>query len=89
MNKAILVLNMPIKCEECCCYIDDYKHSFLCRATNKKVDTEANKPYWCPLKPMPQRKEFDNQIPYEKGGWNDCIDEIEGKENKYEDDSNN
>lgn len=41
------------------------------------------------LKPMPQRKEFDNQIPYEKGGWNDCIDEIEGKENEYETNSNN
>ena len=31
------------------------------------------------LKPMPQRKEFDNQIPYEKGGWNDCLDEIVGE----------
>lgn len=28
------------------------------------------------LKPLPQRKKFDNQIPYKKSGWNDCLDEI-------------
>lgn len=35
---------------------------------------------WCTLKPLPPRKEFDNQIPYEKSGWNDCLDEILGEE---------
>lgn len=87
MNKSILVIDTPTKCEECPCYTDEMisKHWNMCRKLNKDVDTEANKPYWCPLKPIPQEKE-DLYYPcneYERAfneGYNRYRDEIlEGK----------
>lgn len=67
MSKAILVIDMPTKCEDCPCYTDEMisKNWDICRGLNIRVDTEANKPNWCPLKPIPQKlaENFGNNTP--------------------------
>lgn len=83
--KAILVIDKP----ECCtdCLLSDYIGKWLCLKTGKTIDTTDiyNIPEWCPLKPMPQNKQHEDEIDYEYGyidGWNDCIKEIENGETK-------
>ena len=79
--KAILVLKeMPKECDECPLY--DGAWGVYCMATNNPVKAEE-KPSWCPIKPMPSKKdvdyskEFDYQDGYYAEGWNDCLEEIE------------
>ena len=68
MSKAVLVMDMPEKCLDCpfcfeidegvdACWmitIDSYDND-LCR--NIEEDYCQCKPDWCPLKPMPEKKE--------------------------------
>lgn len=55
----------------------------------KKIDCEygycQGKPDWCPLKPLPERKEYivpidnvESQKDIIAVGWNACIDKITG-----------
>ena len=88
MSKAILILDeMPECCYDCgfCKFNGGYRNGYFgrdCLLTGEEVqrdfDVTKSRHQSCPLKPMPERKEFDNQIPYEKGGWNDCIDYLTG-----------
>ena len=79
--KAILVLKeMPKECDECPFY--DGAWGVYCMATNEPVKAEE-KPSWCPLKEMPQKKEpieewwmKDKDISY-RVGWNACLEELE------------
>ena len=95
--KAILVLDMPKDCSECFCFdsIDDYSKQhyggFLrfCIAADKEIGyvnfedlrNEVQKPDWCPLKPIPERKPQDNPNGRNmyRAGWNDCLDKILGE----------
>lgn len=84
MIKAILVLEMPISCEKC------ILHSFVgkdcdvvCQAkgTTRSYDDAYNdKPDWCPLKQIPDKKEVQDVLylhsEYFDLGYNACIDEI-------------
>lgn len=81
MEKCILVMDMPSSCEKC-----DLQNFGRCQKTKKSiVGTPSDlkrKPDWCPLKPMPDKKE-DNSADKEsfacfKLGYNACIDEILG-----------
>lgn len=80
--KAILVIDeMPKRCGECPCVNDEFE---FCRADEKIRDCDRYKtPTWCPLKPLPQKKELFGKIPLDKMaeyiGWNACIDEITGE----------
>ena len=86
MTKALLVVNMPSKCSMCrlCCNVktqydmifDIYRY---CSVLGEKIESEIGRLESCPLKPIPERKEFDNQIPYKKSGYNDCLDDILGE----------
>ena len=76
--KAILVIDMPMRCAEC-----PLLTSFdECQALKKPVPVENNLAYWdCPLKPMPQKHELKGTCPEEvlyDVGFNVCIDEILG-----------
>lgn len=97
MSKAVLVIDMPETCVDCqfccefdegieaCCSItdDDKDKSFM-----KEIDCEdgycQGRPDWCPLKPLPDRKEitekyrWEDRLPSFKCGWNWCLDEITG-----------
>ena len=78
--KAILVIDMPKGCCECNCAID------LCHGTIPSQEWYNKRPSWCPLKPIPEKKEIKNIFQYRglaeqyrKEGWNECIEEILGE----------
>lgn len=82
MSKAILVTDIP---EECltCKFCSEWDH---CNLEDKGIIEDLSiKPDWCPLVPMPDKKEVCGKYPQTdeitasyKVGWNDCIDAIGG-----------
>lgn len=77
MSKAILVMDMPNKCNRCLLFDDEYD---LCVPTGKDVSGET-KPKCCPLREVPKKrrtkgKESENDQLCINAGWNACIDEI-------------
>jgi len=81
--KAILVIDMPETCYYCPCYTTEYGD--FCQASNKELkSTEI--PAWCPLRPLPERKEvhytdslFGEVENLTNIGYNKCLDEIIGE----------
>ena len=75
-------MDMPSSCDECPLFCSHYS-DMTCKANARTI----NYPYpkdvrqeWCPLKPMPEKKE-DNSANTEsfacfKLGYNACIDEL-------------
>lgn len=88
MDKAILVIDMPSSCDECCLrhHMTDNLPEDWCGVNEKGVVPEAkNRPAWCPLKSIPDKMyeggtwTVDGYV--EDGfhsGWNACIEEILG-----------
>ena len=89
--KAVLVIDeMPTECIECqFCRIlaDDKPTETRCILTAKRNEDGVNtRAEWCPLRPLPQKKETRNDIQYRglaeeyrKEGWNECLDAITGE----------
>ena len=97
--KAILVIDMPKICNRCPLKITNF--SFIgkkmmvgCKLKGDRLnDVFSERPTWCPLKPMPQKKEVkgdfykqreiamdrNDLIDFDKG-YNKCIDEILGEQ---------
>lgn len=88
MAKAVLVMDMPESCFGCnflYCNADAGIDSCQAMEVSRIVDSETyEKPEWCPLRELPERKE---ELPVEKyefgglgkaftSGWNTCLDEI-------------
>lgn len=80
MSKAILVMDMPSNCYEC-----ELNNYHFCDVTGDNIERYRNteyKPTWCPLREVPQKKEFsDIETAYDRVktlGYNACIDEILG-----------
>lgn len=80
MSKAVLVIEMPIGCEECQLAVETTHSYDMCCITGSKIISEGKFP-WCPLKPMP--KKYDMSEPHNTDwdgeyecGYNACIDEI-------------
>lgn len=77
--KAILVIEMPSRCEEC-----NFQQYGICHAVRKCITGTPkelkSKPDWCPLKPMPEKKETPDNIlgVFMNIGRSACIDEILG-----------
>ena len=81
---------MPNKCKECPCNQYNYNADrYECGAWlfysksvchMKSMEDIETKPNWCPLKPMPQKKEILDSRMKTAIGWNECIDEILGGE---------
>ena len=90
MNKSVLVIGTPERCIDC--EIGQNMSNAMevcirCPIVGKSaLDGEAETiPGWCPLKPLPEKKEYINSnsnIETTKNiaaaGWNACIDEITG-----------
>lgn len=82
--KAILVIDMPSDCVGCNQFAFECCHAMK-RDIDKECITQIKRPSWCPLKPMPNKKEIQNengyydlsQLLYE--GWNACLEEITGE----------
>lgn len=78
--KAVLVMDMPTNCSKCKLIFLQGIGEAICNA----VDWD-DRPSWCPLRPLPQRKgkygelhQYDTDFHYEIG-WNECLDEIMGR----------
>lgn len=82
MSKSVLVIDTPENCGKC-----KFISEFWCRAMNgRRVPNNDVIPVWCPLKPLPEKKEYINSnsnIEATKNiaaaGWNTCIDKIVGE----------
>ena len=72
-------MDMPSSCIEC--NLQQYE---ICHAVRKSIvgtPTDLkNKPYWCPLKPMPEKEVLLTYPEYRENdyslGYNACIDEL-------------
>ena len=79
MSKSVLVIDTPENCGKC-----KFISTFWCRAIHcRRVPTNDVIPGWCPLKPLPERKEYiapidnvESQKDIIAVGWNACIDAI-------------
>lgn len=89
MSKAILVMDMPKNCIECPIGKNmsiSIETCIQCPFGKCAIDEEAETiPDWCPLRPMPEKKEVCGKYPQPDGitpsykiGYNACIDEIGG-----------
>ena len=93
MSKAILVMDMPNGCDGCpICQGIATDGDFVCSIRDKDgneqgfYDGEYERPSYCPLRELPQKKEVLKREQYEFGGiglaftegYNRCIDEILG-----------
>lgn len=91
MSKAILVLEMPSSCSKCEFCLEITENHHCCQRVSddnercKRVDYDVEfyqyeKPSWCPLKPMIEKKDRNKVVgDYLRGrcdGYNACIDEI-------------
>ena len=101
MRKSVLVMNTPENCYDCpfgsayCdefgyvgyCEIADCLHYDVILMTEEHYDCESkSRPEWCPLKPLPEKKEYivpidnvESQKDIIAVGWNACINKITGK----------
>lgn len=90
MAKGIIVVKKPENCQECPFLRDmDYTCGVfeIQGETYTYVVPETGIPNWCPIRPMPDRKEVQGaKIPmaisdFERRGrqlgWNECIDRLE------------
>ena len=81
MSKSVLVIETPENCGKC-----KFISEFQCRAMNgRRVPNNDVIPNWCPLKPLPEKKEYivpidnvESQKDIIAVGWNACINEITG-----------
>jgi hypothetical protein len=96
MSKSVLVIDTPENCLDCqFCYELDEGVEARCSISDedkdtslmKKIDCEygycQGKPDWCPLKPLPEKKEYVDPTSSAKAkkniiavGWNTCINMI-------------
>lgn len=86
--KAVLVMDIPENCDICpFCNHCDYTCEVF-QIHNEKyayaVPSDGVKPDWCPLRPMPKKKDWKPSsgitLAMFGTGWNACIDEIIGGE---------
>lgn len=100
MSKSVLVIDTPENCldcqfcyeldegvEACCSIMDDDKDKSLMKEIDCEYGYCQGKPDWCPLKPLPEKKEYivpidniESQKDIIAVGWNACIDEVTGGE---------
>ena len=84
MSKSVLVINTPKYCA-LCVLRSGVSHPF-CRVNNRDITDLSIRPDWCPLKPLPEKKEYivpTNNVESQKDiiavGWNACLREITGE----------
>lgn len=84
MAKAILVMDRPDYCNDCYGMSMSLSGRF-CRVAEESLPAKAERPDWCPLRELPEKKEtwvtlscYPNGRWTEdmKAGWNACLDKI-------------
>lgn len=85
MNKAILIMDIPSKCLDCNLCILDMDGSISCYYYRKEIcdniGENKSRPDWCPLRELPDKKNWGEMFNGNVKGWNDCIKEIIGESN--------
>lgn len=86
--KAVLVIDMPKSCADCQIMADKWCYGIPMEKVHDKININK-RPSWCPLRPLPQKKEIDTTLVfggYENiiqealaRGYNSCLDEITGE----------
>lgn len=79
MSKSVLMIDTPENCGKC-----KFISEFWCRAMDgRRVPNNDVIPDWCPLKPLPEKKEYivpidnvESQKDIIAVGWNACLREI-------------
>lgn len=101
MNKSALVMDTPKNCYDCpfgteycgdseyegCCELAECLDSDTRLIAEEHYDYESeSRPEWCPLKPLPEKKEYivpidnvESQKDIIAVGWNACLREITGE----------
>ena len=89
MEKVVLLMDVPYKCIDCNLSVLDMDGSLSCYYNKREICSDVGEnnslPEWCPLKPLPDRKEitetykWEDRLPSFKCGWNWCLDEITGR----------
>lgn len=89
MSKSVLVINTPKYCA-LCVLRSGVLHPF-CRVNNRDITDLSIRPDWCPLKPLPEKKEYivpidnvESQKDIIAVGWNACLREITETSDKNE-----
>ena len=82
MAKAMLIIDMPKSCDKCPVHSINTFGDICCRGKDGRICLKE-KPTWCPLREVPQKKEDNSVIYLERyegylEGWNDCVNEILG-----------
>lgn len=84
MNKSVLVMDTPKYCA--LCVLRSGVHHPFCRVNNRDITDLSIRPDWCPLKPLPEKKEYivpidnvESQKDIIAVGWNACLREITGE----------
>lgn len=79
MDKAILVIDMPMNCYECS--LNNYHFCDVTADSIEEYMNEEYRPSWCPLKPVPEEQDVwyeDERSDWERG-YNNCLREILGQ----------
>ena len=83
--KAILVIDeMPKNCDECPIRFSGEPNEW-CWYLKHGLDDIKSKPSWCPLKPLPEKRELKEEWLNEYNrdefadGWNACLNDITGE----------
>lgn len=84
MSKSVLVMDTPKYCALCA--LRSGVHHPFCRVNNRDITDLSIRPDWCPLKPLPDKKEYivpidnvESQKDIIAVGWNACVNEITGE----------
>lgn len=91
-DKALLVMDMPESCVDCIfCFEIDEGTEACCTVTREQDNEDAYreikedycqcKPYWCPLKPIPERVNLDGMR--QEAIEEDCYDDTNGIDEAY------
>lgn len=86
MAKAILVMDMPYDCTMCKFWNAEDDECYATGSEELSLgDFEKNKPDWCPLRELPEKKDTLTTLECHsngkwtegmKAGYNACLDEI-------------
>ena len=89
MKKAVLLMDVPEKCLDCNLCVLDMDGSISCYYNKREICSNVgennSRPEWCPLRPLPDRKEItetykcEDRLPSFKCGWNWFLYEITGR----------
>lgn len=89
MKKAVLLMDVTETCLDCNLCVLDTDGSISCYYNKREICSNVgennSRPNWCPLRPLPDRKEitetykWEDRLPSFKCGWNWCLDEITGR----------